>query len=874
MQQPSPLSGNTLRTAATLCGSAALLMAVAVFVSGVSGNSNILQLGLDSQSAATALAIQQGVTSYSAAFNFNPTSQPGYPMPLRCWSGGNEQANPGYPNCNTGNYLAPGVVTGYHVNMAVFSAHISGSQGESKVLTATTVEGTPEPAGFNRVCERDFGEDTQTCYSECSGDYMNGPQGYGCYSIPTHLEYSTVSYGSPVSIPPNTPVTLEWSCQPSQAISYATCDGWEGCFFDHPTLHDAFATPYFQNIPTLNFGVANDTRGSITVTLPVGVTNYQLTCNGSAGSQTLTIPVTGLAPSATISANPPTLGYNQRTTATWSSANVQPNSCAEYVVAPSAVNFATSNSGSAQSPPLTQSGTLEIDCRDYAGNWVISTTPITVGSALSVSISAAPGAVAYGDHADVTWSAANADACTVSGPGISSTATNGTQSTGTLTASATYTLSCSGSGGQQASVSTTVVVGNSPALSITPYPGSVPYGGSSTITWSADNVTSCAVAGPGISSTALSGSQSTGALTSEATYTLTCQSTSGEQSASAVVSVAGAPGLSITATPQSIPYNGYSDVAWSATNVDSCVVNNDFGQVGSGLTGSQHRGPFQDAQETFTLVCQSASGQKTKSVTVTVGGAPHQTISLSASPASVYQGQSSALTWTTANVSTCSLSGGSWGGGTGVANAGSNVSTGAIVQDTTYTLTCQSPYGYAAAASSTTVTTQALPPVSFSANPTSVLPQGASTLTWNCSNPPYTSSQGDANYSTGGAVSGSAQVTPADTTTYSVRCIVSGNTGTTKEATVTVLQPDLTITATPARVQKGKTSTIAWSATNITAGSCSVISSPAGFNYSGASGSQMPIINVATTFTLQCSVPSGTVSQSVTVNLIPKFQEI
>lgn len=162
----------------------------------------------------------------------------------------------------------------------------------------------------------------------------------------------------------------------------------------------------------------------------------------------------------------------------------------------------------------------------------------------------------------------------------------------------------------------------------------------------------------------------------------------------------------------------------------------------------------------------------------------------------------------------------------------------------------------------------------FTANPSSALSGQSSTLTWDCPSGTYSSSQGDSNFSTGGALSGSVTVTPAQTTSYTVQCMASAG-NTTGTATVTVNQPSLSITASASRVRAGGSDTITWSATNVTAGSCHVASngSPAS-NWTGESGSQTVTIQNQTTYTLSCSVPSGPVSQSVTVQLIPQFQEI
>jgi hypothetical protein len=78
-----------------------------------------------------------------------------------------------------------------------------------------------------------------------------------------------------------------------------------------------------------------------------------------------------------------------------------------------------------------------------------------------------------------------------------------------------------------------------PTASISANPTSVSYNGSSTITWSSTNATSCSVSPP--SWTGTSGAQSTGSLTVTTTYTVSCSGPGGSASASVIVSVAAPP---------------------------------------------------------------------------------------------------------------------------------------------------------------------------------------------------------------------------------------------------------------------------------------------------------------------------------------------
>lgn len=144
----------------------------------------------------------------------------------------------------------------------------------------------------------------------------------------------------------------------------------------------------------------------------------------------------------------------------------------------------------------------------------------------------------------------------------------------------------------------------------------------------------------------------------------------------------------------------------------------------------------------------------------------------------------------------------------------------------------------------------------------------SATLSWTCATP--SSSSSGINFSTGGSTSGSADVTPDSTTTYTIICSNGGQGSTT----VTVLDPVMSITAGPSLIQSGDTSSISWSATNVN--SCSVGEDNASItdSWSGTSGTQVSsVIAEQTVYTLTCLTDAGAVSQSVTVRLVPVFQE-
>ena len=158
------------------------------------------------------------------------------------------------------------------------------------------------------------------------------------------------------------------------------------------------------------------------------------------------------------------------------------------------------------------------------------------------------------------------------------------------------------------------------------------------------------------------------------------------------------------------------------------------------------------------------------------------------------------------------------------------------------------------------------PTVTFSANPTTVNAGQSATLTWSSTN--ATSAQIDNGI---GAVqpSGTMMVTPQQTTTYNITVMGAGGTA-TAAATVTVnapvAAPTVTLTANPAAINSGQSSTLTWSSTNATS-----LSIDNGIGAVQASGTQTVSPTQTTTYTITATGAGGTVTAqaTVTVNAAP-----
>ena len=146
----------------------------------------------------------------------------------------------------------------------------------------------------------------------------------------------------------------------------------------------------------------------------------------------------------------------------------------------------------------------------------------------TVTLTANPTSVASGAASMLTWSSTNATSCTASGGWSGAKAISGTQSTGALTMPSSYSLTCPGTGGTSGVASAQVNI--VPTATLVANPTVVASGGASTLTWSSTNATACTASGGWSGAQAISGTQSTGALTTTTAYSLSCSGAGGTSS--------------------------------------------------------------------------------------------------------------------------------------------------------------------------------------------------------------------------------------------------------------------------------------------------------------------------------------------------------
>jgi hypothetical protein len=184
-------------------------------------------------------------------------------------------------------------------------------------------------------------------------------------------------------------------------------------------------------------------------------------------------------------------------------------------------------------------------------HWSLYATLTSTAGAPTISLSADPASVVAGGTSTLAWTSTNATSCSASNVGAEGSSWNGPKPTsgsevrGPLTATATYSLTCSGTGGTASksvliAVTATTPSSPAPTVTLTVTPSTITLGQATTLGWSSTNATSCTASGGWSGLQALLGELIV-LTSSTTTYTLTCTGLGGSATASATVTVNGGP---------------------------------------------------------------------------------------------------------------------------------------------------------------------------------------------------------------------------------------------------------------------------------------------------------------------------------------------
>jgi len=674
------------------------------------------------------------------------------------------------------------------------------------------------------------------------------------------------------------------------------------------------------------------------------------------------------APTVTLSANPMTVPYNGTSTITWYPNNA--TSCNATGGSDGWTGPRSSTQSSFTTTGLKSNTTFYITCKGDGGTTPQQSITVNVDNPPStpkptVSLSAFPkNNIVYGGSTTLTWSSTNATSCYASSGSWSGNKTASTSQTteriNNLTYSQTFTLTCTGAGGD-ASASDYVTVGSQ----ILTYTVTATAGNGGTI-----NPSSTVVNSGGITSFTVSpnsgylinsvsgscgGNLSGNIYTTnpiysnctvyanftqnQVTYTVTATAGNGGtiNPSSTVVNSGGitsftisantgysissvtgscggnlsgniyttnpiysnctvyasfssitfAPTVILSADNQNLTSGRNTTVRWSTTNnPTSCTAsggtNGWAGNNKSTSNGSFYTGTLYSTT-TYYMTCSNSVGQSTDSIIITVSQqAQNPSVTLTAGSTNITSGNSTYITWTPYNATSCSASGGSNGWSDYKSINGGSFPTGALYNNTTYSITCYNSSSTIPAYASVTVyvnnNNYNIPPIiNLTANPTYVTSGGSSYISWNpTNNPTYCTASNGSNYWSGttrSTYSGSFPTGALYTTTvYTMTCGNSAG-ATTESVTVNVsnqntyLQPSVSITADRTNISSGENTIVRWYPINAT----SCYASGGSNNWAGTKSIYSNSFNTgtlsySTTYTISCSnYNSGSDTKSVTV---------
>ena len=279
------------------------------------------------------------------------------------------------------------------------------------------------------------GSDFMDDYGDCWCD--------SAFAVKLYVNGNSTTQSSPATFTAPASYQVYWLTNASSGTPLPSCTSsfWSG---SQPTPHYGFAYYYSQpaNSYTYNISCTYNPTGNEVLT--------------SSDTAYVTVNSGGSSVTATLLADPSTITQGDSSNLFWSSTGAVYCGSSNF-----STGGATSNPSGGVSVSPSTTKTYSITCYNtYGTQWATSQATVTVVQPPPVSISASPTLVTSGSSSTITWSSNGATSCSVSGPGLSSTQTSGTQAV-TVTNQSTYDISCS-IGGQP--VTSSVIVNVVPAF--------------------------------------------------------------------------------------------------------------------------------------------------------------------------------------------------------------------------------------------------------------------------------------------------------------------------------------------------------------------------------------------------------------------------
>lgn len=174
---------------------------------------------------------------------------------------------------------------------------------------------------------------------------------------------------------------------------------------------------------------------------------------------------TTLAPTVTLTANPTSVVSGSSSALSWTTTDA--TAC---TASGGWANARPTSGTNVSTGPLTSTQTFTLTCSGIGGSGVADSATVTVtpAPAPTVTLTANPTSVVSGSSSILSWASTNATNCVGSGAwSDNNLGTSGNRSTGNLTSTQTYSITCNGAGGS-VNASRTVTVTAAPVNDTTP----------------------------------------------------------------------------------------------------------------------------------------------------------------------------------------------------------------------------------------------------------------------------------------------------------------------------------------------------------------------------------------------------------------------
>jgi hypothetical protein len=365
---------------------------------------------------------------------------------------------------------------------------------------------------------------------------------------------------------------------------------------------------------------------------------YIIMCTGAGGTATDSVTVNVNSPpdpTVDIKANgsdgPITIGHEESAELTWVSTNA--GSC-----------YATGGwlgdkplFGAETTGSLTYSKTYTINCTGPGGYAADSVTvnveqPAEPSVDIKANGSDGPITIGYEESADLSWTSENANTCYATGSWSGDKNLSGSEFTGNLTSTRTYTIVCNGIGGTATdNVTINVEQPLAPCVDIkangSDGPITIDYDTSAELSWTSENADACFAYSDWTGEKDVNGSEFMGNLTYTQTYTIICQGIGGTATDNVTVNVEqpNAPTVDIKANdsdgPITIDYDTSAQLTWTSENADACFAYSDWTGE-KAINGSESTGNL-TSSKTYLISCTGVGGYANDSVTVNIGDRPN-----------------------------------------------------------------------------------------------------------------------------------------------------------------------------------------------------------------------------------------------------------